>query len=232
LDPRFNWSFIKKDTSWDVDPETMSQRLAYTTREALADLDVASDEHVQFNDRQYIEKHGATITADYRKLWKLKFIDCWNKYRAELFPDMEASFVPDEVTAESLFLSFDSDIESPPPEDDQIDEEGLHARDVPAEVAKYFALSSISMNSNPLHWWKANENRYPVLASMARDILAIPASSAEPERVHSGARTVLNWNQSRMGPESIEASVTVKCYSSYNSQELDIAVDSETAVIQ
>lgn len=51
---------------------------------------------------------------------------------------------------------------------------------------------------------------------MARDILAIPASSAEPERIHSSARTVLNWDQSRMGPGSIEASVVVKCFASYN----------------
>lgn len=229
LDPRFGWPFIRKDASWDIDPETMSQRLAFTTREALAELDISTDANALFHDRQYIERHGPSITADYRKLWKYKFIDAWHAYRKELFPHMESSFVPDEITAESLFLSFDSESDAETTPERGFSGEDPHG-DIPAEISKYFALNSIPMNSNPLQWWKTNEKRFPVLASMARDILAIPASSAEPERVHSGARTVLNWNQSRMGPQSIESSVTVKCFSTYNSNEIEIAVDGEAEI--
>ena len=233
LDPRFNWSFIKKDGSWDVDPETMSQRLAYTTRQALQDLDPTVDPNMEYHDSRYIEMHGPAITADSRKLWKLKLIDWWHKYRAEHFPGMANDFVPEEMTAESLFFSFDSDASTtPPPAPEAIDDSGLRLNEIPTEISRYFALSSIPIDSDPLLWWRANARKYPVLARMARDILAIPASSAEPERVHSGGRTVINWNQSRMGVESIEASVAVKCFLTYNRGHMVVNSDVESVPVE
>ena len=37
----------------------------------------------------------------------------------------------------------------------------------------------------PMDYWKANKSKYPILASMAWDILSIPAMSSEVERVFS-----------------------------------------------
>ena len=88
---------------------------------------------------------------------------------------------------------------------------------IPVEVERFFNKAvAFSYDQCPLEWWKANEQAYPVCAAMARDILAIPASSAEPERVHSQARTVLNWNQSRMSHYSVSASVLIKCALIFN----------------
>src|SRR5690606_40375022 len=92
----------------------MAQRLRFTTREALAELDISTDANALFHDQQYIERHGPSITADYRKLRKYKFIDVRHADLKELFPQMEASFVPVEITAESLSLSFESDAQPPP----------------------------------------------------------------------------------------------------------------------
>jgi hAT family C-terminal dimerisation region len=39
---------------------------------------------------------------------------------------------------------------------------------------------------------------------MAVDILAMPAMSAEPERVFSGARCTISWERAKLGAESIE----------------------------
>ena len=230
LDPRLNWSFILKDRSWDIDPVTISQKLATTTRQALHELDPELDPYMEFHVRQYIELHGPTITADERKLWKLKFIDCWRKYKAAHFPNMRNDYVPQEMTAASVFLSAAEDTASPPPPD--ADADGVLLGSIPAEISQYFTEASIPLDADPLLWWKTHERKYPVLAHMARDILAIPASSAEPERVHSGARTVLNWNQSRMGSASIEASVAVKCFSVYNSGNLVWEDDLDSVEVQ
>jgi hypothetical protein len=44
--------------------------------------------------------------------------------------------------------------------------------------------------NNPLEWWKGNEKQYPLLARVARKVLAIPATSASSERVFSAAGLV------------------------------------------
>ena len=41
-----------------------------------------------------------------------------------------------------------------------------------------------------LSWWKANEHRFPRLALMARQYLAVPASSAACERLFSSVGLV------------------------------------------
>jgi hypothetical protein len=42
------------------------------------------------------------------------------------------------------------------------------------------------------------------LSAVAVDILAMPAMSAEPERVFSGARCTISWERAKLGAESIE----------------------------
>ena len=42
-----------------------------------------------------------------------------------------------------------------------------------------------------LQWWRMHADEYPVLARMAYDILSIPATSAEIERVFSQAGRLL-----------------------------------------
>ena len=54
------------------------------------------------------------------------------------------------------------------------------------EVSDYLNLGTESEKAVPRHWWIANHERFPTLASMAWDIFSIPAMSAEVERVFSG----------------------------------------------
>ena len=49
------------------------------------------------------------------------------------------------------------------------------------EVNQY--LMEPCIEDNPLGFWGSNENNYPILASMAKRFLAIPASSAPVERL-------------------------------------------------
>jgi hypothetical protein len=40
---------------------------------------------------------------------------------------------------------------------------------------------------SPVHYWKMNEHRFPALAPIARDVMGVPASSANIEHAFSTA---------------------------------------------
>src|SRR5579859_3502311 len=54
------------------------------------------------------------------------------------------------------------------------------------ELEVYLAERSEHPTVSPREWWINNQFKFPVLATMAWDILSIPAMSAEVERVFSG----------------------------------------------
>ena len=59
------------------------------------------------------------------------------------------------------------------------------------EMKLYETYDSPSRSADICQWWKMYESTFPMLARMARMILAIPASSAKSERVFSvGSPTV------------------------------------------
>lgn len=49
-----------------------------------------------------------------------------------------------------------------------------------------------------LLWWKNNKNNFPILAQLARIILAIPATSAPSERIFSVAGDILTKKRSSL----------------------------------
>ena len=59
--------------------------------------------------------------------------------------------------------------------------------------------------TSPLSWWLSDaiQTRWPTLSKIAVDIQSIPAMSAEPERVFSGARRTISWERMQLGEESI-----------------------------
>ena len=56
--------------------------------------------------------------------------------------------------------------------------------------------------NNPLDWWRGNEHRFPLLASVALRVLAIPASSVPSERVFSAAGLTIAKDGARLDPEN------------------------------
>lgn len=60
-------------------------------------------------------------------------------------------------------------------------------------------------NFNILDWWKVNSSKYPIMARMAHDILAIPVSSVASESAFSTGGRVLNKFRSSLLPTTVEA---------------------------
>ncbi|GJP56989.1 hypothetical protein CLOM_g16034 [Closterium sp. NIES-68] len=52
----------------------------------------------------------------------------------------------------------------------------------------------------------------PALQAMARDYLAIPATSAASERMFSQGRNLITWQRHRLGAERVRACMTLKSW--------------------
>lgn len=68
--------------------------------------------------------------------------------------------------------------------------------------------------TSALTWWleETQQKTYPNLSKMAVDILSIPAMSAEPERLFSGAKITITDRRNRMGSDVIEALECLKSW--------------------
>jgi hypothetical protein len=67
---------------------------------------------------------------------------------------------------------------------------------------------------NARSWWLEPTQRssYPALSVMALDMLSIPAMSAEPERLFSGAKITITDRRNQLCIESIQA---IECLKSW-----------------
>ena len=58
------------------------------------------------------------------------------------------------------------------------------------ELNAYIRMQQVTNDTDPLMWWKQHQEEFPRLARMARQYLAVPASSASPERLFSSVGLV------------------------------------------
>ena len=75
---------------------------------------------------------------------------------------------------------------------------------VSIEMKHYLAETSISLNSDPLAWWKSKDSMYPLLAHLAKYYLSIPATSVPSERVFSTAGNIVNAQGSGLLLENVD----------------------------
>lgn len=71
-------------------------------------------------------------------------------------------------------------------------------------MTKYRLTGGISLDDNPLDWWKANENIYKHVSKLAKRYLSISATSVPSERVFSTAGDILTANRSVFSPENVD----------------------------
>lgn len=74
------------------------------------------------------------------------------------------------------------------------------------EYDEYLSEPILQITGSALSWWLQPQQRlrWPKLSQLAINILSIPAMSAEPERVFSGARRTISWERMRLGELTIE----------------------------
>lgn len=65
-------------------------------------------------------------------------------------------------------------------------------------------------NLDILCWWKINGHLAPIVASMARDILAVPMSTVASEQCFSTSNRILDDRRNKLNAESLEALVCLR----------------------
>ncbi len=57
----------------------------------------------------------------------------------------------------------------------------------------YMQVQQVPNDTDPLMWWKQHQQEFPDLSRMARQYLAVPATSVSPERFFSRVGLVLDF---------------------------------------
>ena len=82
------------------------------------------------------------------------------------------------------------------------------------EVDRYVRFTSLpDHTADPLIWWKAAESKFPTIAKMARDYLAIQATSvAISESIFSQSGQLITPRRASLAEESIESSLLCRSW--------------------
>jgi hypothetical protein len=127
-----------------------------------------------------------------------------------------------EKTFRKLFAEYSTETSDPFPEkapvvDEKIDENnpwsdwGQHQSaqriSTTNELDKYLEEETLSVGVelDILQYWNMHSGTYPTLARMARDILAVPASTVASKSAFSSAERIVSDYRSRLKSETIEA---------------------------
>ena len=73
------------------------------------------------------------------------------------------------------------------------------------ELEEFMLEKPIPHNSDIMAWWRANEQRFPKLAKLAKVYLGIPATSASSERVFSKAGIITAKQRNCLKAKNVEA---------------------------
>ena len=76
-----------------------------------------------------------------------------------------------------------------------------------SELERYLGeqVENNTPNFDILSWWKVNKGKYPILAKIAKDILAIPVSTVASESAFSASSRFLSPHYRRLHPDTLEA---------------------------
>lgn len=73
-------------------------------------------------------------------------------------------------------------------------------------------LPILAYKEDPLKWWEAHQSRLPILYCIARDYLAIPATSAPSEREFSAAGQLVTVRRTSLNDDSIQANMCLRSW--------------------
>ncbi|MBW0514532.1 hypothetical protein O181_054247 [Austropuccinia psidii MF-1] len=86
----------------------------------------------------------------------------------------------------------------------------LEGSSLELELQRYLAKLPEPKDTNILLFWKSQGKVFPTWGLVARNYIAIPATSAPSEHVFSGGRRILSYQHASLTPFHIEQLACVK----------------------
>lgn len=80
------------------------------------------------------------------------------------------------------------------------------------ELTQYLLEAPAPLTTDVLEWWKVNSTRYPRLSVMARDFLAVQATSVVPEELFCGKGDEINKQRFCMSHDTTQAILCIKSW--------------------
>jgi hypothetical protein len=82
--------------------------------------------------------------------------------------------------------------------------DNIPSSSIESELDYFKREPTLDPDSDPLCWWKRNEDRFSTLSKVAKQLLCIPASSVPSERVFSTAGNIVTKKRASLTPSNVD----------------------------
>lgn len=72
------------------------------------------------------------------------------------------------------------------------------------QLENYIVEPLCKRSTNPLDWWKNNEHRFPAVARLSRQYLAVPATAVLPDQAFAAGESALEHRRAVLAPENLD----------------------------
>jgi hypothetical protein len=132
---------------------------------------------------------------------KAKILKLWESYKSRFSEELSRSDLDDRKLRKRSYLdTYLDNLYSSQAGEDQLDEYERWCKQ-----PRLVWDNSKQGEFNIYTWWSGMEGPYPILSRLARDLLSIPAMSAENERNFSSASDLISSKRNQLEIDSIEA---------------------------
>ena len=161
-----------------------------------------------FVDQDYVALDLPRIVQAFFDLFKVYEAKLLPQYRAQ--PSQSQTQYPRRHQYTNVFVNAPAYSPSPQQQEagtSQTRSSATDARSHP-EIQEYDRNEWVKPDDEAIDllvWWRQNARRFPVLSSMAQDILTIPVSTVSSEAAFSSAGRIIDDRRCSLKPEMVEA---------------------------
>jgi hypothetical protein len=204
---------VSEDTTISTMASSMSRKFEKYWKKSSTTLAVAcfldpryKKRLIEFYMRKFYgnssQDHVDELVSVIKKLYQFYVIDTPSSSR----PKSRSDAPKQTDTTDLLVDDGDDELES------FLDESSGHDTDAMNKLDKYMADPPLRLSGHfdILAWWKYQTDEYPILAKIARDLLAVQVSTVASESAFSAGGRVVDPFRSRLEPEMVEALICMK----------------------
>jgi hypothetical protein len=197
--------------------------LATNQQRSHSTIATICDPRYNFNVFNIIWDKSSQITKKNRA--RAQWQDCFYKYSSRESDIKAASILQGIEDVES-----DNDNDAQEQEQDSEDELYVSQsnHDIEPEWKRWMKEPTMNRGTDILRFWQAKQYQYPIIARIAKDHLAIPATSVESERLFSVGGDIITKKRNQLSPSTLRYLLCLRSWGVISpGEEEDSADDAE-----